>query len=204
VTALEELDAGLWRWTLRHPDWHPRTEFGAEVGCFAVRDGGRTVLIDPLLDDAVAEQLDALIEGAVTVAITIPYHVRSAAEAARRWDARIVGHPDLARRLPGLTVEEAAPGVRPFPIPRHKERPVEVARAVAFGDRIVGVDSGLRVWAQREFGERHRNRLRRYLQPLLEHDFERVLVTHGAPVLKDGRAALAAALDAEPWYHRPS
>jgi hypothetical protein len=30
-----------------------------------------------------------------------------------------------------------------------------------------------------------------------------VLVTHGEPVLHDGRAALAAALAAEPWYHRP-
>jgi hypothetical protein len=204
VTALEELEPGLWRWTLRHPDWHPRTEFGAEVACFAVRDGDRTVLIDPLFDDAVAAELDAVVEGAVTVAITIPYHVRSAADAARRWDARIVGHPDLARRLDGLTVDETAPGVALYPIPRHKERPVEVARAVAFGDRIVGVDGGLRIWAQREFGERHRSLLRRYLEPLLEHDFERVLVTHGTPVLKDGRAALADALDAEPWYHRPS
>jgi hypothetical protein len=202
--ALEELGDGLWRWTLRHPDWHPRTEFGAAVACFAVRDGDRTVLIDPLLDDAVADALDAVVEGTVTVAITIPYHVRSAAEAAARWDARIVGHPDLARRLDGLTVEEAAPGVRRFPIPQHKEGPVEVARAVAFGDRIVGVDGGLRIWAQREFGERHRNLLRRYLEPLLEHDFERVLVTHGAPVLNNGRAALAEALAAEPWYHRPS
>jgi hypothetical protein len=203
VTELAALGDGVWRWTLRHPDWHPRTEFGREVACFAVRDGADTVLIDPLFDDAVAEQLDALVEGDVTVAITIPYHVRSAADAAARWDARIVGHPDLARRLDGLPVEEAAPGVRRFPIPRHKERPVEVARALAFGDRIVGVGGGLRIWAQRAFGERHRRLLRGWLEPLLEHDFERVLVTHGAPVLKNGRAALAEALDAEPWYHRP-
>jgi hypothetical protein len=204
VTALEQLEDGLWRWTLRHPDWHPRTEFGAEVACFAVRDGDGTVLIDPLFDDAVAERLDAVVDGTVTVAITVPYHVRSAAAAARRWDARIVGHPDLARRLEGLSVDEAAPGVRLFPIPRHKERPVEVARSLAFGDRVVGVDGGLRIWAQRQLDERHRGLLRRWLEPLLEHDFERVLVTHGAPVLKDGRAALAEALDAEPWYHRPS
>jgi hypothetical protein len=180
VTALAQLEDGLWRWTLRHPDWHPRTEFGQEVASFAVRDGGSTVLIDPLFDDGVAEELDAVVEGTVTVAITIPYHVRSAAEAVARWDARIVGHPDLARRLDGLSVEQAAPGVSLFPIPRHKERPVEVARSLAFGDRIVGVEGGLRVWAQREFGERHRDLLKRYLEPLLEHDFERVLVTHGA------------------------
>jgi hypothetical protein len=31
-----------------------------------------------------------------------------------------------------------------------------------------------------------------------------VLVTHGAPMLEHGREALADALAAEPWYHRPS
>ena len=30
---------------------------------------------------------------------------------------------------------------------------------------------------------------------------ERVLVTHGEPVLSGGREALARALDADPWYH---
>jgi hypothetical protein len=29
-----------------------------------------------------------------------------------------------------------------------------------------------------------------------------VLVTHGEPVLDQGRDRLAAALRAEPWYHR--
>ena len=40
--------------------------------------------------------------------------------------------------------------------------------------------------------------------PLRELDLERILVTHGEPILRDGRDALAAALDAKPWYHRPS
>jgi hypothetical protein len=31
-----------------------------------------------------------------------------------------------------------------------------------------------------------------------------VLVTHGAPVLRDGRRALEAAIHGEPWYHRRS
>ena len=33
----EDLGDGIWRWELRHPEWHPRTEFGAEVGCYARR-----------------------------------------------------------------------------------------------------------------------------------------------------------------------
>ena len=82
---MRDLGDGIWHWTLRHPEWHPRTEFGAEVGCYAVRHRGGTVLVDPLLDDAAAEQLDPLVEGEVVVAITIPYHVRSALEAVERW-----------------------------------------------------------------------------------------------------------------------
>ena len=42
------------------------------------------------------------------------------------------------------------------------------------------------------------------LAHLLEIDFERALVTHGEPVIKDAHAALENALAAAPWYHRPS
>jgi hypothetical protein len=42
------------------------------------------------------------------------------------------------------------------------------------------------------------------LAPLLEIDFDRALVTHGEPVIKDAHAALEDALAGEPWYHRPS
>ena len=39
------------------------------------------------------------------------------------------------------------------------------------------------------------------LSALLELPARRVLVTHGAPVLDDGAAALRAAVATEPWYH---
>ena len=87
--TLEELGGGVWRWELPHPEWRPGTE---RVGCYAVRSGADTVLIDPLFEPGIAEALDAIVTGTVTIAVTIPYHVRSAAEASRRWDARIVGH----------------------------------------------------------------------------------------------------------------
>ncbi len=37
------------------------------------------------------------------------------------------------------------------------------------------------------------------LRPLAELDIERVLVTHGQPVLKGGAKALARAFDQPPW-----
>ena len=48
VPAMQKLSDGLWRWTARHPEWHPG-EFGAEVACFAAQADDTTLLIDPLL-----------------------------------------------------------------------------------------------------------------------------------------------------------
>ena len=46
---MEKITEGLWRWTARHPEWHPG-EFGAEVASFAAEAGdGTLLLIDPLL-----------------------------------------------------------------------------------------------------------------------------------------------------------
>jgi hypothetical protein len=192
---IEDLGGGVWRWALPHPEWRKRSE---RVNCYAIRAGEDTVLIDPLLDDETAEALDPVIAGTVTIAVTIPYHVRSAEQASRRWSAAIVGHPDLAKRLPGLKVQEGAPGITLHPLPRHKEKIVQVADTLSFGDRIVGIDGGLRIWGQRQLTEQHIKLLREWLTPLTRLDVERVLTTHGDPVLRDGTAALAEALEAPP------
>jgi hypothetical protein len=200
---MRQLADGLWYWTARHPEWHPRNE---RVGCYLAHEGGRTVLIDPLL----TEDLDDLIDGAVVVAITIPYHVRDAAAAVRRWGGVVSGHPDLAKRLPAGTPLDPDAGLRWHTLKRGKERPLELPglKALAFGDRIVGVDGGLRYWAQSPVTDKRKDHFRRVTSPqlahLLEIDFERALVTHGPPVLAGGREALADALAAEPWYHGQS
>ena len=224
--ALEPLDDGLWRWSARHPEWHPRTEFGAEVVSWALREDGGTVLIDPLLPEeedgggeAFAEALDAIVKGEVTIVVTIPYHVRSAEPLARRYSAAVHGHRDVARRFegavdfhpiePGQTFAHGMTGHRIGSPPR-KELPLHVPgrRALAFGDAVVGVGDGLRVWVQRPHDERrerwYRERLVPTLEPLLELDVEQVLTTHGPPVLRDGGAALRDALAAPPWHHRPT
>jgi hypothetical protein len=50
---VQELAAGLWRWTARHGEWHPG-EWGAQVASFALVAGDVLLLVDPLLpeDDA--------------------------------------------------------------------------------------------------------------------------------------------------------
>ncbi|HEX6020852.1 MAG TPA: hypothetical protein VFZ00_02570 [Solirubrobacter sp.] len=211
---MKDLGDGVYRWTLRHPDWHPRTGFGAEVGSYAVRLDGGTLLIDPLFDGTVEEQLDEIVEGEVVVAVTIPYHVRSSAEAVARWGGTIIGHPHVQRRLPEGTPfhgdEDLPLGLTMHKVARLKERPLEVpgAKALAFGDRVVGIEGGLRVWLDRPITEGRRQWFRTTGAPALEHllelDFDRVLVTHGEPVLSGGHQALQDALSGEPWYHRPT
>ncbi|HWK29803.1 MAG TPA: hypothetical protein VNS09_24765 [Solirubrobacter sp.] len=195
---MRQLADGLWYWTARHPEWHQI------VGCYLAHEGGRTILVDPLL----TEDLDDHIDGDVVVAITIPYHVRDAAAAAARWNAVISGHPDLARRLPEGTPVDPDAGLRWHRLKRGKERPLELpaARGLVFADRFVGVDGGLRYWSQNPVTEARaaffRDRTAPELSHLLDIDFDRALVTHGEPVLEGGREALAAALRAAPWYHR--
>jgi hypothetical protein len=223
---LDELRRGLWRWTARHPEWHPAGGFGAEVASFALHDGGDTVLIDPLLDDddpEVLEQLDALTTGSLRILITIPYHARSAESLWARnrdtHDASIWGHPAVAKRLaPTTPLNAIAPGAQlPGGVtahaigkPRRFELPLYLPsrRALAFGDALVEVGGELRVWIQKPLTAQrltwYRERLLPTLLPLADLDVDEVLVTHGEPVLGGGRRALAAALRADPWYHAPS
>jgi glyoxylase-like metal-dependent hydrolase (beta-lactamase superfamily II) len=217
----EELAPGLWRWTARHPEWHPG-RFGAEVASFALVAETDLLLIDPLLaGDAtpVLDVLDRLARGhAVHVLVTIGYHVRSGEELRARYDGRIWGPPNCASRLaeparlevlepqaegPGgavaHTIGKPVRGERPLWLPSH--------RAVAFGDALVTTPAGdLRVWAQDPVDERrrrfYRDRFAPTLAPLLDLPVERVLVTHGAPILTDGAAALRRALEEPPWWHR--
>lgn len=220
MSVPEEVAPGLWRWAARHPEWHPG-EFGREVACFALRAGEETLLVDPLVPEdgeaEVLDALDALVAGPVAILVTIPYHARSSEALAARYDAGIHGHPATAKRLRDgrafTPTEPGAPlpgGARAFTIgrPRRFEMPLWLPshRAVAFGDAVVEVGGALRAWSDGPVDERrrrfHRERLHPTLQPLLELEPERVLVTHGLPVLAGGRDALARALAADPWYHR--
>ena len=91
--------------------------------------------------------------------------------------------------------------------PRRGEQPLWLPshRALVFGDAVVEYGGKLRVWVQDRVDDKvrrfYRERFNPTLAPLLELDVERVLVTHGEPVLEGGGEALRQALDSEPWYH---
>lgn len=204
---IDEIAPGLWRWTARHPEWHPG-EFGREVAAYAARDGDDTLLVDPIVTEPGA--LDEIVAGRVSILVTVPYHARDSEQLAARYGARVHGHPAVAKRFTGArtVVDDELPGgVRAFAIgrPRRYERPLWLPshRALVFGDTIVESGGRLRVWDEERPSERRdrfvRERLVPTLEPLLELDPERILVTHGRPVLARGRDALAAALAAGAW-----
>ena len=219
----EQLGDGLWRWTARHPEWHPG-EFGREVACFGLRAGDDTILIDPLLPPEpgpVLDLIDDTLGERLTILITIPYHVRSSEQiwsrSRERVETTIRGHPACSKRLDdesGFRPLEPGGGLpagassHVIGRPRRFETPLFLPshEALAFGDAVVEVDGVLRVWSGKRVDDEvtrfYRERFNPTLEPLLELDFERVLVTHGRPVLKGGREQLRAALEAEPWYHR--
>ena len=219
--APRSIASGLWYWTARHPEWHPG-EFGAEVGSYAAEAGEDLLLIDPLLPavdpEPVLELLDRLAANrSVHALITIGYHVRSAEELCKRYGGRVYGPSTCESRLGDTALlTELVPdapgpaGVTAFPIgrPRRSERPLWLPshRALAFGDALVATPEGeLRVWVQDPVDDKrlrwYRERFAPTLDPLLELPVERVLVTHGEPVLEDGAQALREAVAAEPWYH---
>jgi hypothetical protein len=218
---MEKLTDGLWRWTARHPEWHPG-EFGAEVACFAAEASDTTVLVDPLLPPEPAEVLgtiERVLGDRLAILITVPYHVRSAEELWRRYrraaETTIHGHKAAAKRLEDRSAfREIEPGV-PLPAgvtahrigkPRRHEMPLHLPShdALAFGDAVVEVDGDLQVWSTDKVDAKverfYRERFNPTLEPLLELPFDAVLPTHGQPVLTGGRQALGRALKAKPWY----
>jgi hypothetical protein len=166
--------------------------------------------------------LDGLVRKAkrLEIMITVPYHARSAEELLTRYrDAlptTIWGHRAVAKRFrdPATTLSEIEPGkavgrddalALAIGKPRRFEMPLffPAHRALAFGDAVIGIDGGLRVWQQASTDPTwHERVFVPTMRPLLHRDAERVLTTHGDPVLHDGRQALEAALAARPWDYR--
>jgi hypothetical protein len=220
---MQLISKGLWRWTARHPEWHPG-DFGAEVACFAAQAGDTTLLIDPLLPPEpgpVLEAIDNTLTNRLAILITIPYHVRSSEELWRRYkndaETTIHGHRAAANRLKNTPAfREIEPGV-PLPggvtahtigKPRRHEMPLHVPshKALVFGDAVAETDGRLVVWATDKVDNKverfYRDKFNPTLEPLLELPFDAVLPTHGQPVLTGGKEALKKALKAKPWYHR--
>jgi hypothetical protein len=188
------LAPGLWRWTAPHPAWTPADEgeWDQIVGCVYCEVDGGIALIDPLVpaEDAGREQFwraldsDAERLGAPLVLVTCSDHGRSSAEIVERYGAA------------GRSVRDVV-GVQLIRTARYDESVywLEPYRALVAGDVLIGDEAGgVRVCPDDWLDKGTRDAVWASLRPLLELPVERVLVSHGEPVLAGGRAALARAL----------
>ena len=194
---VRRVDEGLWHWTAPHPEWKPGDDWEQDVGCVYWEAGDAVVLVDPLVpsDDAdrgtLLDALDRDVERIglpVAILLTCEWHARSQVELAARYDARVVASP-RTEGLPGGATVTSVPEEVVYWLP--------AARALVPGDTLLGSAAGLTLCPASWFEDRGGiDELAHALGPLLELPVERVLTTHGPPVLADGHAALARALGA--------
>jgi hypothetical protein len=203
--APEQLDHGLWRWSAPHPEWQPASgespaDWPRDVGCVLLQTPSMALFIDPLLPPGTSafwRWADERCAGrSVAVFTTVSFHARSRDAFIARYGAANYGGDGRD--------EELLPGeVQLLPIDRLGETLVWLAglRTLIPGDSILGTGRGrLRLcpesWLESAPGRVTLADLRDRLSTLLTLPIERVLVSHGEPVLTGGSDALARALEA--------
>jgi hypothetical protein len=194
---MQEIAPGLRRWTAWHDHWEE------DVGSLAVDTSEGLVLIDPI--DPPAE-----VATADHVLVTIYWHGRSTGGlgAKRVWASARSQRPLNSRGIevtnPFRAGDELPGGIRAFQTVRSAEVVYWLPdqRAVVVGDVLLGAGAKpratsdpLRLCPERWLGKGTHDDLRRSLRPLLDLPVERVLVSHGDPILSGGKHALASALD---------
>jgi hypothetical protein len=217
---VRELRTGLWHWQAPHPGWTPDEPWPQEVSSYAIDDGERLLLFDPL---AVPDELlELAADREPVVVLTAPWHERDTQSLVDRLGTPVFAPPpDTAQDLIdkyAITAEQAGDG---SPDLRWLREGGGDARWYAAGDRLpLGIEAfegrehnDLVLWVDRvgaaisgdtlaDFGGGFkiadwlrggvtREAVAERLRPLLERPVELVLPTHGAPT---DRAALEHAL----------
>lgn len=109
---MRELRPGLWHWRAPHPEWRESEPWDQRVSSYAIDDGQRLVLFDPL---AVPDEIEARAgEREPVIVLTAPWHERDAESLVQRLGAPVyTAAPDTAQDLMdkyGITREQAGDG----------------------------------------------------------------------------------------------
>jgi hypothetical protein len=140
---VRELQAGLWHWRAEHPHWTPEERWPQQVSSYAIDDGERLLLFDPL---GVPDALLALArEREPVIVLTAPWHERDAQALVERLDAVLFApRPDSAQDLIdkyGITAEQAGDGSPDLEWLRNGGGDVNV-HWYAAGDRLpIGIEA---------------------------------------------------------------
>jgi glyoxylase-like metal-dependent hydrolase (beta-lactamase superfamily II) len=205
-----EIAPGLWRWTGRHEEWK------AGVGSVSWQGAGAFCLIDPIIPPEDADEfwsaLDREVERLallVHVFITVFWHARQARAVVKRYGARLWAHAParapIERRAGAVSDLFLPDDPLPGGLQAFQARGSEVVfwipepRALVTGDVILGTaEGGLELcpefWSPKGGGHA---KVRENLSALAGLPIERVLVSHGEPVLERGRLAFERLLRAE-------
>jgi glyoxylase-like metal-dependent hydrolase (beta-lactamase superfamily II) len=208
------LGNGLWHWRAPHPEWAPGAPWPREVSSYAIDDGERLLLLDPL---AVPDELLAGAREPVIV-LTAPWHERDTRALVGRLGAAVFAPPpDTAQDLMdkyGVTAEQAGDGspdlrwvreggasvhwyaagdrlpsgIEAYAGREHNDLVLwhERAGAVVAGDTLVDFGTGLALnpWLR---GDATRERVAERLRGLLDLPVEFVCPAHGAPADRAAR-----------------
>jgi glyoxylase-like metal-dependent hydrolase (beta-lactamase superfamily II) len=109
---VRELRAGLWHWQAPHPDWTPDERWPQEVSSYAIDDGARLLLVDPLA--VPNEILELAPDREPVIVLTAPWHERDTKSLVERLGAPVLTPPpdtadDLVRKF-GIKPEQAVGG----------------------------------------------------------------------------------------------
>jgi hypothetical protein len=196
MASFREIAPGLKRWTAVHDEWEE------PVGSLALETDDGLVLIDPI-------DPPPSVRKAEHVLLTVFWHGRSTADVranhvwAPRRSARMLGNRGIEVTDPFGADVELPGGVRAYATARNGEVVywLPSQRAIAVGDVLLGAGAKpratsepLRLCPERWLGKATHDDLRASLGPLLDLPVQRVLVSHGEPVLRAGKRALAAVL----------
>jgi glyoxylase-like metal-dependent hydrolase (beta-lactamase superfamily II) len=218
---MEEVRTGVWHWTAPHPAWEPSEPWDQNVSSYAIDDGERLLLFDPL--GVPDELLARAAERETAIVLTAPWHERGSQSLVERLGVPVyTPSPDTAEDLL-RTYDFTAPegwtspdvrwlldgeageahwysagdrlpvGVQAFP--GHKRNDlvlwIESHRAVVAGDTLADFGEGPQI-NPRWLGKNvTREQVVDGLRPLLALPVEHLLETHGGPF---DRAALERAL----------
>ncbi|HEX6701322.1 MAG TPA: MBL fold metallo-hydrolase [Gaiellaceae bacterium] len=109
---MRELRAGLWHWQAPHPEWTPDQWWPQEVSSYAIDDGARLLLFDPL---AVPDELLELAgDREPVVVLSAPWHERDTQRLVERLGVPVFTPPpdtadDLVRKY-GISPQQIPNG----------------------------------------------------------------------------------------------
>jgi glyoxylase-like metal-dependent hydrolase (beta-lactamase superfamily II) len=212
---VRELAAGLWHWKAPHPEWQPSEPWDREVSSYAIDDGERFLLFDPL--GTPSELVERAADRDTAIVLTAPWHERDARSLVERLSVPVyTPSPDTAEDLL-RTYDFTAPegwvsddvrwlvdgevgeahwysagdrlsvGVQAFPGQKHNDTVlwVESHRAVVAGDTLADFGEGPQINPRWLGKDVTREKVVDGLRPLLAQPVERVLATHGGPFDRD-------------------